>query len=280
MGVSLSFPEPPEVPLWRVAAHRGRPLGPGESIPLVEARAERLGGDLDAYRRVCGFAAADPIPPTWPAVAARGLQVAVMTHPSFPLPILGIVHVHQHLSWTRPIGAAEVLSARCRVEGHRVVKAGGEFDLVTEVSAGGEPVWSAVTTILSRAIRGDGERRPRPQAPSFLPTRSTWWALGADQGRRYARVSGDWNPIHLHPWTARPFGFKRPIVHGWWLLARALAELDEEVPAAGRLDARFLSPVVLPGGVAFSAGHVGPDLHFLLQGREPCVVGRLRAGPP
>ena len=42
-------------------------------------------------------------------------------------------------------------------------------------------------------------------------SRSTRWRLPADQGRRYAAVSGDYNPIHLYGWAARPFGFKQPI---------------------------------------------------------------------
>ena len=46
------------------------------------------------------------------------------------------------------------------------------------------------------------------------------WPLPAGAGRRYARVSGDYNPIHLWPWTARPFGFRAPILHGYATAAR------------------------------------------------------------
>lgn len=277
MAVSLSFPTPPEVPLWKALTHRPGALPAGGSIPAIEARADRLGGDPAAYARVCGFPAVDPLPVTWPAVAARGLQMAVMTHPAFPLPVPGIVHVRQQIRWTRPLGASEALSVAVRVEGHRVVRLGGEFDLETEVRDGAGVVWSAVTTILSKALPGDGQKRPRPQDVPFPSARSTRWRLPADQGRRYAAVSGDWNPIHLHPLSARLFGFKRPIMHGWWLLARALAELDEDVPAAGSLDVRFVSPVPLPGTVGFRSGPASGGLRFELGGpRGPCLVGEVR----
>ncbi len=137
MTVTLDFPVPPEVPLWRVALHRGPGLAPGQTIPALMARAARISGDAEAYRRVCGFGAADPLPPTWPAVAARGLQLAVMTSTAFPLPVLGIVHVRQQIRWSRPLAADEPLGASCRVEGHRVVRGGGEFDLLTDVTADG-----------------------------------------------------------------------------------------------------------------------------------------------
>ena len=274
--VTLDFPVPPDIPLWRAALHRGAGIAPGQSIPPLLARAARIPGDAEAYRRVCGFAAADPLPPTWPAVAARGLQLAVMTAASFPLPVLGIVHVRQQIRWTRPLAADEPLAACCRVEGHRVVRGGGEVDLHTDVTAGAEVVWSAVTTILSRAIPGDGVRRPRPELPIFVPTRTATWTLPADHGRTYAAVSGDWNPIHVHPLTARMFGFRRPIMHGWWLLARALAELGDDLPRAGSLDVRFFAPVALPGAVSFAAGPDEDGTVIVLQAPETCVVGWVR----
>lgn len=274
MAVRLDLDTPPDISLLTLGMKRGR-LAPGATIPEIVATARRLDGDLAAYRAVCGFPEGPWMPATWPAVCMRGLQAAVMTAPAFPLPVLGIVHVRQEIAWTRPLRVDEPLSATCRVEGHRVVRAGGEFDLELSVRSGDEPVWTGVTSVLSRAIRGDGEKRPRPQEEPLRPHRSVRWSLPADLGRRYARVSGDWNPIHLHPLVSRPFGFARPIAHGWWLLARALAELDHDVPAAGRLSVRFVSPVKLPGWVTFQAERVGDRVRFEVRGREPNLVGEL-----
>ena len=46
-----------------------------------------------------------------------------------------------------------------------------------------------------------------PDVPSAegLPAAATW-KLPGDLGRRYASVSGDRNPIHMHPLSARLFG--------------------------------------------------------------------------
>lgn len=44
-------------------------------------------------------------------------------------------------------------------------------------------------------------------------------------GIRYAKVSGDWNPHHLYPWSARLIGYKMPIAHGMWTLGRVIAEM-------------------------------------------------------
>ena len=50
--------------------------------------------------------------------------------------------------------------------------------------------------------------------------------MAANLGRRFARVSGDFNLQHLFAWTARLAGFKQTIVHGQWTIARCLAHLQ------------------------------------------------------
>jgi acyl dehydratase len=86
--------------------------------------------------------------------------------------------------------------------------------------------------------------------PGPLPVLDEW-RLAADVGRRYGAASGDRNPIHLHPLTARLFGFPRAIAHGMWTVARCLAA--HGVPQAVRVGAEFRAPVLLPGTVAFAA---------------------------
>lgn len=278
-GVAMRFPAPPKVSLWTSFTKRGAWRG---ELPRIEAVADTIPTDAAAYARVCGFPAADPLPLTWPGVATVGLQLAVMTAPAFPLPVTGIVHTRQRITRRRHVRAGEVLSARCVVDGHRVVRAGGEFDLVVSVSSGDDLVWEGITTILTRGIRGHGgEREGAPVgAPdgAMRVARSTRWRLPADQGRRYAAVSGDYNPIHLSPWTSRPFGFPKPIAHGWWTLARALAELDIDVPEACSVDVRFVAPVPLPGTVGFESGAVEGGVGFSVRGRKVCLVGTVRAG--
>ena len=70
----------------------------------------------------------------------------------------------------------------------------------------------------------------------------------AGTGRRYARVSGDYNPHHLSNVTARITGFKQAMVHGMWSLARTLACLEEITPLAPpfSVDAAFKLPVFMP----------------------------------
>lgn len=270
--MALNFDTPPNISLLQLGLKRG---SKGD-IPRIEATASRLTGDAGAYAAVCGFPGTSPLPLTYPTVLLGGLQMAVMTAPEFPLKLLGIVHARQKITRKRHLLPNENLSGRCWVEGHRVVKSGGEFDLHNVVMAGGEEIWHGVTTILSRDIKGDGVKRPSPEEPSFKVQRSVTWKLPADLGRRYAAVSGDYNPIHLSPWTSRLFGFSRPIVHGWWSLARIIAEMDQDIPESCTVDVRFRAPVPLPGTVTFESGSCDGGLHFEMRRKDLCLSGEVR----
>ena len=60
-------------------------------------------------------------------------------------------------------------------------------------------------------------------------------------------MSGDHNPIHLYPLTAKALGFQRQIAHGMWSLARCVAALENRLPDAVTVDAAFKKPIFLPG---------------------------------
>jgi acyl dehydratase len=260
--------------------------GRGASAPVVprlEARVRGVTVDavrLAAYRRTCGFPGSDQLPPTYPQVLAGPLHAALMAHAAFPFPVLGLVHVRNAITQKRPLGQAESLDLHCFVEGAREARSGYEFDIVTRVDAAGATVWEATTTVLAR--RATNVKKParsdppKPAEPPGEPPgalRSILWRVPADQGRRYAGVSGDWNPIHVHALTAKAFGFRRAIAHGMWTLARCLAELEDAGTGGPlTLEAAFRRPVFLPTQVLFTA-HPQPDgFAFALRSRDAMNV--------
>jgi acyl dehydratase len=112
---------------------------------------------------------------------------------------------------------------------------------------------------------------------SEVPPGGLEWRLPGDLGRRYAAVSGDRNPIHLYPLTAKALGFPRQIAHGMWSKARCVAAIENRLPDAVRVDVVFKKPIVLPGSVSFGVART-PDGHAFSLTRPkdgaPHVVGR------
>jgi len=110
-----------------------------------------------------------------------------------------------------------------------------------------------VSTYLRRG-GGSGSGKKDELAP---PEPTTIWRVPGDIGRRYAEVSGDRNPIHLHPVTAKAFGFPSAIAHGMWSKAHALASFEGDLPGAFTIDVRFKLPVLLPAKAAFTTWRTG-----------------------
>ncbi|MEV3991944.1 MaoC/PaaZ C-terminal domain-containing protein [Streptomyces sp. NPDC049837] len=110
---------------------------------------------------------------------------------------------------------------------------------------------------------------PAPAPPHAPLAARAEWRLASDLGRRYGRVSGDRNPIHLHPLSARVFGFPRPIAHGMWTFARCVAELSP--PHAAHVEAEFRAPVPLPSTVTYAAD--GDRFELRGDGGRPYLTG-------
>ncbi len=240
-------------------------VGGGDALPEDELT-ETFTVDrarLTAYQRVCGFRTSDVLPATYPHMLAFPLSMDLMTRLSFPFGVIGLVHVENEIEQVRPLRADATLDVRVRTADLRDHKSGRQFDVVASADVEGDTVWRSRSTYLHREKSGGGSSEKKDR--SAPPEPSAIWAVPGDQGRRYAGVSGDSNPIHLHPLTARLFGFPKPIAHGMWVKARCLAALEGHLPDAFSVDVRFKLPMPLPAKAAFSTASEGEGRTFAVH---------------
>jgi hypothetical protein len=229
--------------------------GGGRDVPDLTLRLTDVivdGGRLAAYDRVCGFRLRDVVPATFPHILAFPLQLSLMTDPSFPFPAIGLVHIYNRITQHRAIRSSERLEIDVWATPAEEHPRGKQFSLRTEVRAGDELVWEEVSTNLKRGGGSEAAKAPGTELPRAedLPATATW-DLPGDLGRRYGSVSGDLNPIHVHPLSARLFGFPSAIAHGMWTKARCLAALESRLPEAFTVEVAFKKPILLPGKVEF-----------------------------
>jgi acyl dehydratase len=284
-----SLDSAPSVPL--LYARAAAPLIPGASllpfvpggggeIPEIELELPGVAADpadVAAYAKVCGFALRDTLPPTYPHVLAFPLHMAVMANGDFPFGAVGLVHLENSISQRRPIGITEELTICVRPTKLQPHSKGQTFTLQTVALAGEDVAWESVSTFLHRGRPSDefavspadgGKSRTQaerfPTVPAELPA-SAEWRLDGGLGRRYASVSGDRNPIHMHSLAAKPLGFPAAIAHGMWTKARALAALGPRLPDSFRAEARFRKPILLPARVEFASARDGERIAFAVR---------------
>jgi acyl dehydratase len=260
------------------------PGGGGEipdGLDLVLAGVKADPADVAAYAKVCGFTLRDSLPPTYPHMLAFPLHMAVMSDGSFPFGAVGLVHVENSITQKRPIGIDEEMTIRVSPTKLQPHPKGKTFSLETEVFVDGETVWSSTSTMLRRgSSNGDAPKQEKgfESLPAEAPA-SAEWKLPGDLGRRYAGVSGDRNPIHMHSLTAKPLGFPGAIAHGMWTKAQALAQLGSRLPDAFEAEVRFRKPILLPARVEFASQEGGESILFAVRNAKkgtPHLDGRVQ----
>jgi acyl dehydratase len=119
-------------------------------------------------------------------------------------------------------------------------------------------VWQETSIYLVRGNFG-GKKNPSVTKSFDLTslteaTVTNEWHIPKSRGREYAKISGDYNPIHMSPWAAKMFGFKRDIAHGFGVMAQAIdfsnAMADVDDGKAMQVDVVFKGPIFLGSDVS------------------------------
>jgi acyl dehydratase len=286
---SLSFGSTPSiVPSYaRIVFGRKAPVVPdGITVPRLEAEVRRYTAKrarVDEYRRVCGGTPSDFLPAAYPHVLATPVQLALLAGAAFPVRLMGLVHLRNHIEHLRPIHIDETGQIRTWVDGRRDTDRGQEFDVHTHLIIDGKPAWREVCVFMARRLERDtskpfgsrisaGEGVPAPDAESVQPTspdsiQRIPLTAGKGIGWDYARVSSDYNPIHLADFGARMFGFNQAIAHGMWSVGRSLSALPPTTfDAPCRVDVVFKRPVSIPAPLTLETWHTGAGDGFALKG--------------
>ncbi len=239
----------------------------------VVVRGHRISAEsLDAYRRLLGVGEPESVPSVLVHIEAFPAAMHLMADESFPLPLMGMVHLTNTVLHHRPVPVDVPLDITARASELAAHHAGTAVDLTVTVAAAdtGEVLWEGVSRYLAKGVHR-GERPERPARDEFTAPRMTGrWRFDAGAGREYAAVSGDYNPIHLTGPSAKLLGMKGSIAHGMLLAARMLA--GREPAAAGfRWEIAFDAPVMLPGTVSVAYSHPA-------EGRTEVVGWNARKG--
>jgi hypothetical protein len=271
-----SLPVLPRASAWPlVRALFKQPARASAGLIQASYRLDRI--DADHVRRYCdafGFPPG-PVPLTYLYLLAQRAQLATMLDRAIPFQIVGLIHVsndlamHCEVRTDAPLVLVTTLSMPEPGTNGAV-----ECVLETVASADGQTVF----TCTSRYLIKRGQRaKHAPASPSIAPMGDVVgeWVVTGDAGRRYAALSGDWNPIHLWPWSARLMGMHAPIIHGMETMARVCAAFEQSAnrPVTS-LTCRFKRAVPLGASVTLMTCEF-PGSFVVLSSDRVAVEGTL-----
>ncbi len=228
---------------------------PDTVIEPVELEVRRIvlsAAHLQRYRDVCSVPAGAELPPAYLHLVAMPMHMQLFVVRNFPVKVLGLIHLRNTIRVLHPVEQRAPLRLTVHFDTMRITDFGQEYDFVTRYEQNGAVVWEEVSTMFARGNTApkEGSKRPAHRASECTrraacrPRRSRW---RDNTGWRYARVSGDFNPIHLTARTAQMFGFKQAVAHGMWSLGRCLAAAAPHLPKGSmQVDTQFKLPVYIP----------------------------------
>lgn len=243
--------------LYAKALLKALPVGPRTGPDLPDRSRDRsVPLEAEAYAGFAGVVGAalnDTVHPGYLHVLAFPLSMQLLSDPEVPLPMMGMVHIHNRIDMHRPVHIGEVIDFHLELAGPFAHTKGTTIEIIVEGKVDGEVVMAETTTYLAKGRRLPNAvaKAQAPHASFAAPQPTALWRLDPIIGQQYARASGDYNPIHLNGLAAKGFGFPRQIAHGMYTASRALAAMDPRVDAY-RWDVSFAKPILLPSTVGYA----------------------------
>ncbi len=230
---------------WDAHAVRLYHLALGAGVPETDPRELRYvyEGHPDGLQTLPTF-----------GVVAGGVGFQVFDHPGIDIDLAAVLHGGQEITVHRPLPAAARATAVTRVTD--VYDKGRAAVLVQESTLLGEDGAPLLTQRNEIFVRGEGgfggHRGPSRRLPA--PDRAPDLVLELPTLRQQAllyRLTGDWNPLHADPATARRAGYDRPVLHGlctFGIAVKAVTDrlYDGDAAAVTGCRTRFAG-VFLPG---------------------------------
>lgn len=216
------------------------------SADLVSAYVREVGGDPGEYRHW--------LPPhLWPQ---WGMGLAARTLIGLPYPLSRALNAGSRLEIRDRLPAGEPLEVSAQLvdvddNGRRALL---HQRVVTGTASAPQAIVGhmyALVPLKSSDSKDKGDKKKdKPRAPDEAQEVDRW-SLAADDGLDFAKLTGDFNPIHWLAPYARAAGFPNVILHGFATMARTYESLNLRLGIdLDALDVKFTRPLVLPADVA------------------------------
>jgi len=243
---------------------------------LIDDYLRHLGSDPKSYRGI--------VPPhLFPQWCFPALSRALE---GLPYPILKIVNGGCSVQVLAPIPDNETIKVRAHLaavedDGSRAVLRIAVVTGTTSVPEALKIDFTSVVPLSNGADKKDGAKKDKARVPPVAHEVARE-LLSADAGLSFAKLTGDFNPIHWLPPYAKASGFRNVILHGFGTFARSWegiirGVLGGDVRAITSFEGRFTRPLVLPHEIGlYTVGHdlfVGDN-----PGGPAYMTGRYSAG--
>ncbi len=260
-------------------------LAESGAVPRITQRWEGLRIDaehLKAFCRATGLPEHGYASILYPHVIGFRLQMALLTHRAFPLPVWIALQIRNRLVQHRHLRVGERFDLETRIGTSRIVDKGIEIDLVSRLMHETNCCWESEVTYFFRGRFGSPAGVSSAAAPDLAQAPVVdRFTIVSGGGWNFGALTGDYNGIHWANWYARRLGFRAAFPHPQRVAGMCLARLAGPPSEAQTLQLWIKGPLFYGTEVALSAAtdHRGTRFGLSLESDHRFALSGLwRAG--
>lgn len=191
-----------------------------------------------------------------------------------PYPLAKVMNGGCRLEMNAPLPRGEALVANAQLTS--IDDNGSRAVLTQKLTSGPKSNPEAIVgyfyPVVPLGKKSGGGSKQKPTVPEG--TREICrWKIPANAGLEFAKLTGDFNPIHWIGGYAKSFGFNGVILHGFSTMARSIEAINRnillgDIDRLKVVDCRFTRPL-----------HIPADVGLFVDGEGAFYVGTAPGGP-
>ena len=203
---------------------------------------------LSAYQKFFAFDTHKNIPSSWLYLPAQKAHIQMMLEDSFPLPVPGLVHTSNSIKMENEISLDLPLEieAAVKIEERKNDSLAAIFNLNFKQNGTLKASCESVNYWINKSAPRKKEVREE-HTQDVYDRQNELWHFQQNLSNDYAKISGDYNPIHLHALFGKLFGFKGKVLHGWCSTSKIISLFESEFESKiNSFQVKFIKPFILP----------------------------------
>lgn len=170
---------------------------------------------INAYRRMFGCSTNQPLPHSFAFIAGFPTLLSALSDQHFAFSPIGLIHLRAKFDSLSPIDYDQHFDIEVQVNQRIHHPLGHEIQITSVFYQQGKCCMINTNTLLKKTRSVKNKKAEATKLSAY--SQPTTYHTSQREIFDYAKLSGDYNPIHLHNKLAALFGMQKSIVHGLFL---------------------------------------------------------------
>ncbi len=185
---------------------------------------------LKAYSDVCDISYSETPSLLYPLALIYPFNIRLISLENVPLVMFKMLNTHTTITSYRKICINEKHDLKCLLGDFRILEKGLEVDIQSSISSSGSVAWECTNTFYFRGKFSDSVENQQKYYHEKIksPYNSFEWRLPDKNGLKFARISGDSNPLHYSRVYSKLMGFERDFAQPFLVSEKVIGLIDKK----------------------------------------------------